>query len=1268
MKRKVKNMDEHIEILDFNKFISTPPEDIIQAINNNRFAIFFGNGLSRLVGVESYDILISTLTKRLELEGRIDQKTKKEIDLYPEKSAMTICRRLYRRFKMEEIYHLEKGKYLLEEQPPSTPNLYDKVYKLRGFFITTNVDTHFDRFFDEDNILYKLEHFRAENLNPDKLSKIHGSEVEPQSEVFTHEEYRIQYDNADFLDYLNAIFKDFTVLIIGTDFEEDLLIQKLPNLDEDIVYNRYILLNSRSEADIFAKQALCEAKKLIPIFYDVSDNDWSKLIDIISSWITEINERSDFYFNFFKRIDKFVTNPTDEEYVNIFQYVKNDITINNYFYGNISNCENPYKLLPILEKHGCFHISNNPPPVKDDNSHIIGYPYWRILDYLINLAKYSDLKTIEAKVCKEIKEFINNFLINIFQEKDKKWIQNLNSNQEFIKLMEYLPINIISKNHIDFIKEYYQLVISEDFRLKGQSFHFFPSKIIQNLVQTFHLNDNEEMTIYLSEVILDVKYSFPLNFIFEENQNFEKKYIKNEKKMEYLIFRAEISNILRNYSFRFRHFKKILDNVIIKYANHFLSYLVNVIKEYETKIESSFVSLFSIQKLINRDLYSEEILLLCDLVMDLIHIFNSESIEIKINIVEQFLKSKYIMMQKIAIYLINFNYRIFSSFFWELEYNPLENLRLKPDIIRLIQNNSHFLEKEEIMKYLQWIDSIKLPLLKKNAKDELSLIHYKRKFIHPIRNRRFKKLRELMQSLDRKDNSEISNPADEIEIGDVKIGFGKSPLSLYQMEKIPFINLIGYLNSFKEEEDAWLLDKPTLRGLLEVFGNYVMKNQNLIIENLSIFISLNPDFLKEILYKMRIDQFKLQKGNIVYFKKYFRDIFSNEDLWKNISYEWNNQREIINLSLDLFWKALFQKDIRSNHKEIFELISIFKLCIANMEKKFDFSNYSIEKRANFLVKYFRILIISILITKDFKSDSKVNKLQSELIEILVFYIKDDKYTSPELFYSIGRNISELNACFDLPKELEFQAFFEIQEKYILKNIYEGYIHTSFFNEHNFRLFWKNEHLKKTIQQFTDNNNSRVVIRKVICFIFKKSEGDHELKEFLNYIFSIFTEEYLSTFSWMVWKFSKTWFGSEDQYNEKLLFLINSIIENYNSKGKISYLQKSAIYLCLWIELVDEIDSQMLYFLQIILDYPISTMSSPILGHLNDFIDDYPQEIGDLVVKIIKNNPSLYLSNEILVFIEKMFELNIIEQAKRICNIFFQKSNPIKLKELYEKYV
>ncbi len=394
-------------MVNISDFVESPPEQIINAINENKFAIFFGNGLSRLIGVESFKTLVENLTTRLVTEGKIEPQLKAEIDRNNPKKAMTVCKRQYEKFDMIEIYHEEKRVYLKEDEIISQNNVYDDLYKMRGFFLTTNVDTKFDRFFQENNILIKLESFLKEKQGPEFYAKLHGSEADISTEVFTYDEYKISYDSEEFKNYLSELFKNYTILIIGTEFEEDLILQNLANKNSD---QYFILVNISSEEHKTVKQSYYQSLGITPIFYDVSDQNWFKLESIIKKWADEINERSQYYVNTFERIIKFIENPSDDELNKIEQVINKEQVMKNFFYGSLANCTNPINILECLERNGYFNPKKNPKPVYDSENNVYRYKYWRILHYILNLGKQLDKEDLEENIRNNIQDFISRFI------------------------------------------------------------------------------------------------------------------------------------------------------------------------------------------------------------------------------------------------------------------------------------------------------------------------------------------------------------------------------------------------------------------------------------------------------------------------------------------------------------------------------------------------------------------------------------------------------------------------------------------------------------------------------------------------------------------------------------------------------------------------------------------------------------------------------------------------------------------------------------------
>ena len=192
-----------------------------------------------------------------------------------------------------------------------TPNIYDDIYRLRGLFITTNADTHFDRLFNPLNILYQSSDFRKDRLDSTNLYHIHGSVRDRNSLIFTVPKYMQRYTDPEFRKFLGQIFHEYTVLFLGyglTEFEilEFILRDRFVNPQEP---PRHFMLSpfySGEENILRYEQEFYNDLGINILGYEKDANGYEQLIKIIRHWNEEINQVTGYLHNASRLIDEAV--------------------------------------------------------------------------------------------------------------------------------------------------------------------------------------------------------------------------------------------------------------------------------------------------------------------------------------------------------------------------------------------------------------------------------------------------------------------------------------------------------------------------------------------------------------------------------------------------------------------------------------------------------------------------------------------------------------------------------------------------------------------------------------------------------------------------------------------------------------------------------------------------------------------------------------------------------------------------------------------------
>lgn len=287
------------------------PDEIRNAVNSRTLAVFIGAGVSRLepINCHGWDELAKNLVKRCYKEGLINYKEKDTLSqIQDHKKTITICFHL---FENKDFFYEEMKKALKEGADIKNPNIYDDIYKLRGLFITTNADTHFDRLFNPPNILYRASDFIANSLDSINLYHIHGSVKDRTSLIFTVSEYIKRYTEPKFNTFLEKIFREYTVLFLGYGVAEFEIIEFIlrNNPKNPALKPRHFLISpfySGEENILRYEQTYYNDLGINILGYEKDENGYNQLIEVIRRWNDEINQVTGYLHGASRLIDEAV--------------------------------------------------------------------------------------------------------------------------------------------------------------------------------------------------------------------------------------------------------------------------------------------------------------------------------------------------------------------------------------------------------------------------------------------------------------------------------------------------------------------------------------------------------------------------------------------------------------------------------------------------------------------------------------------------------------------------------------------------------------------------------------------------------------------------------------------------------------------------------------------------------------------------------------------------------------------------------------------------
>lgn len=428
------------------------PTKIKSAVSDEKLVVFIGAGVSRIIGCfgwkELADYLVDISYEKKLLnhweQGRLKNNDPRKI-ISILKNVLEPCD--YER-ALEES--LQSEAELLEEFP-----IYKHLVKLRSIYITTNIDTYFDSFFEQSRVYIKPSQFKAENVKQNTLFKLHGSITEHQSVIFTTQDYISHYNRNELKNFLKGIFNsDYTVLFVGYSVAEleilDYVLLKSDfekPQDNKLKEAKHFLLLPfyKSENGLLRfERSYFDTLNVVTVPYAIDDRGHNQLHFVVEAWEKEINISTPHLFKSYKFIEDNVNDYIDSNASEILQLIKNDDHFRDHFFRRLVTIKWFY---PLKEK-GNFQPENAPSPVPTGQEGYYSIPEWNVLPYLERVSQQVATPGNEAyidELLKIIKEVSN------YRDPSGQQIDNYRTWYYFSKILINLPNKKITEEKINLI-------------------------------------------------------------------------------------------------------------------------------------------------------------------------------------------------------------------------------------------------------------------------------------------------------------------------------------------------------------------------------------------------------------------------------------------------------------------------------------------------------------------------------------------------------------------------------------------------------------------------------------------------------------------------------------------------------------------------------------------------------------------------------------------------------------------------------------------------
>ncbi|MFA4843948.1 MAG: SIR2 family protein [Candidatus Margulisiibacteriota bacterium] len=491
MENKIFDPSTKNQLPDDIYFIPTIPPQIKDAAANGKLVVFYGAGVSRIIGCDGWEELSNRLIDEAFERKLISffEKTRAK-EKYPPRKAISIIKdqlepETFKNILLEALTEKNDKK----KQFP----IYDKLIRLRGIYVTTNIDSCFDGKFDSEMIFATPSEIATATIRNNSLFHLHGSIREGCPIILTTSEYLFHYNNDQIQQFLRRIFSgDFTVLFIGYSMSEievlDYILLKGKGSSKEHIVGNYLLLPFFEAEKAMLKHERCYFSQLntMVIPYAIDKKGYEQLYDVIESWEREINIASPFLYKTFDFIENNAKEYNASNVAEVLQLLKNDQEFYRHFFKHVSTID----WFTMLKQKGYFLPIEAPKPVETDQKGAYMIPEWEILQYLERISLQS--LAGQTDICNEILTVIKD--TTEYHIKNDKVLDNFRIWQYFIKILGNLPavatIDYLNKYNIDLGKDWIREWLNSKFDNGSPS-----SEIAENLLPKFLAPREEDVDI-----------------------------------------------------------------------------------------------------------------------------------------------------------------------------------------------------------------------------------------------------------------------------------------------------------------------------------------------------------------------------------------------------------------------------------------------------------------------------------------------------------------------------------------------------------------------------------------------------------------------------------------------------------------------------------------------------------------------------------------------------------------------------------------------------
>ena len=370
------------------------PKEVKEAAESGNLVFFIGAGISRLLGLPSWEDLAKKSLQKLREKNIFNHAKIKQLESLHPRQILSISQLADKaNFKQEIAQYLDASK-------SESVSIYKTIQKIKCVCVTTNYDKSFipwqPDFLNisekskkpEADISKKDEmpkrRYEREDIIPYFLNKpgtiihLHGCMERVETMVVTTEDYLRNYNDLRIIKFLKYLFEEKTVVFLGYGLEENEILEHLLRRGGVAQKNRatkHFNIQGFFSWDVHLYKSLREYYGEtfgIDLLGFTRDNkDYRAIESIIKDWGNQMNPQAPSLYEDSKIVLKKV-NDTDVVLEDILLRIKNEPNLRPLFFRKVEGL----KWFTLLQKEGYF----NPEEL----------PLWGAAEYLMKIATHID--------------------------------------------------------------------------------------------------------------------------------------------------------------------------------------------------------------------------------------------------------------------------------------------------------------------------------------------------------------------------------------------------------------------------------------------------------------------------------------------------------------------------------------------------------------------------------------------------------------------------------------------------------------------------------------------------------------------------------------------------------------------------------------------------------------------------------------------------------------------------------------------------------------